>query len=206
MAALKEAVEVVPYNQITLKKGAKLGVIACGIGYSYAMEAIKWLGLEEKVSVLKIGTPYPLPAKMTEQFLKAVPEILVVEELEPFVEDEVKVVAEDAGIVSKIHGKDVIPARRRAGRTGQAAEALSKLTGVKPPVDFEAQDKLRDETAALLPLRPPTMCAGCPHRLLFTLLILPASSMSVRPALPPCAPAISAATPLALTRLSTPMM
>ncbi len=41
------------------------------------------------------------------------------------------------------------------------------MTGVKPPVDFDAQDKLRDETAALLPLRPPTMCAGCPHRASF---------------------------------------
>ncbi|HTY81268.1 MAG TPA: hypothetical protein VMB24_00635, partial [Dehalococcoidales bacterium] len=163
METIREAVENLTYNQITLKKGAKLGVIACGISYSYAMEAIKWLGLEDQVSVLKIGTPYPLPVKMTQAFLKAVPEILVVEELEPFVEDEVKVVAEDMGIISKIHGKDFIPLVGELG-VRQAAEALVKLTGVKPPVDFAALDKLRDETAALLPARPPTMCAGCPHR------------------------------------------
>ncbi|MGD0794554.1 MAG: indolepyruvate ferredoxin oxidoreductase subunit alpha [Dehalococcoidales bacterium] len=166
MAKIKEAVETLPYNQMTLKKGARLGVIACGISYSYAMEAVRWLKLEDKVSILKIGTPYPLPVKMTEQFLKAVPEVLVVEELEPFVEDEVKVVAEDVGILAKIRGKDLVSLVGELG-VRQVAEALCKLTGVKPPVDFAALDKLRDETAALLPLRPPTMCAGCPHRASF---------------------------------------
>jgi indolepyruvate ferredoxin oxidoreductase alpha subunit len=163
MAKIKAVVDALPYNHITLKKGAKLGVIASGISYGYALEAIRWLGLEEKVSVLKIGTPYPLPEKLTQQFLKSVPEAVVVEELEPFVEDGVKVIAKDADIAVKIHGKDVISLVGELS-TRQVAEALSKLTGVKPPVDFAEIDKIREETAALLPLRPPTMCAGCPHR------------------------------------------
>jgi NADPH-dependent glutamate synthase beta subunit-like oxidoreductase/pyruvate/2-oxoacid:ferredoxin oxidoreductase beta subunit len=156
-------VETLPYNHVTLKTGAKLGVIANGISYGYAVEAVRWMGLEEKVSVLKIGMPYPLPEKMTRQFLKSVPEVLVVEELEPFVEDEVKVIAKDADINVKIHGKDMLALAGELS-TRQVAEALSKLTGVKPPIDFAEIDKLREETAALLPLRPPTMCAGCPHR------------------------------------------
>ena len=166
MAKIKGVVDTLPYNQLTLKKGAKLGVITSGISYGYALEAIRWLGLEEKVSLLKIGTPYPLPAKLTEQLLRSVPEVLVVEELEPFVEEEVKVVAEDAGIIAKIHGKDVLSLVGELS-TRQVAEALSKLTGVKPPIDFAQLDKIREETAALLPLRPPTMCAGCPHRASF---------------------------------------
>jgi indolepyruvate ferredoxin oxidoreductase alpha subunit len=163
MAKIKDAVDELPYNHLTLKKGAKLGVIACGISYGYAVEAVRWMGLEEKVSVLKIGTPYPLPEKLTRQLLKAVPEALVVEELEPFVEDEVKVVAKDNDIAVKVHGKDVLALAGELS-TRQVAEALSKLTGVKPPLDFAEIDRLREETAALLPLRPPTMCAGCPHR------------------------------------------
>ncbi len=163
MARIKEVVDTLPYNHMTLKKGAKLGVIASGISYGYAVEAIRWMGLEDKISVLKIGTPYPLPVKMTQQFLKSVPEALVVEELEPFVEDGVKVIAKDSDISVKIHGKDLIPLAGELS-TRQVAEALSKLTGVRPPVDFAEIDKLREETAALLPLRPPTMCAGCPHR------------------------------------------
>jgi indolepyruvate ferredoxin oxidoreductase alpha subunit len=163
MAKIKGVVDTLPYNQLTLTKGTKLGVIASGISFGYALEAIRWMGLEDKVSVLKIGTPYPLPAKLTEQLLKSVPEVLVVEELEPFVEDAVKVVAEDAGILARIHGKDVLSLVGELS-TRQVAEALSKLTGVKPPIDFQEIDKIREETAALLPLRPPTMCAGCPHR------------------------------------------
>jgi indolepyruvate ferredoxin oxidoreductase alpha subunit len=163
MAKIKDAVDDLPYNHITLKKGAKLGVIACGISYGYAVEAVRWMGLDEKVAVLKIGTPYPLPEKLTRQLLKAMPEVLVVEELEPFVEDEVKVVAKDNDIAVKIHGKDVLALAGELS-TRQVAEALSKLTGAKPPLDFAEIDKLREETAALLPLRPPTMCAGCPHR------------------------------------------
>ncbi|MCJ7606044.1 MAG: thiamine pyrophosphate-dependent enzyme, partial [Dehalococcoidales bacterium] len=157
------AVDDLPYNQLTLKQGARLGVIATGISYGYAIEAVKWMGLEDKVSILKIGTPYPLPARLTKQMLEAVPEVLVCEELEPFVEDAVKVVAKDNDITTKVHGKDLLPL---AGEHNVrlVAEALSQLTGVKPPIDFAELDKLREETAALLPLRPPTMCAGCPHR------------------------------------------
>ncbi len=163
MAKIKEAVDKLPYNHLTLKDGAKLGVITSGISYGYALEAIQWLGLEDKVSLLKIGTPYPLPAELTKQLLKSVPEVLVVEELEPFVEDAVKVVAKDEDIRVKIHGKDLLSLVGELS-TRQVSEALCKLMRVKPPIDFAQIDKIRAETAELLPLRPPTMCAGCPHR------------------------------------------
>jgi len=163
MAKIKEAVDKLPYNHLTLKQGARLGVITSGISYGYALEAIRWLGLEDKVSLLKIGTPYPLPAELTKQLLKSVPEVLVVEELEPFVEDAVKVVAKDEDIRVKIHGKDLLSLVGELS-TRQVSEALCKLMRVKPPIDFAQIDKIRAETAELLPLRPPTMCAGCPHR------------------------------------------
>jgi indolepyruvate ferredoxin oxidoreductase alpha subunit len=163
MANIVAAVDDLPFNQLTLKKEARLGVITCGISYGYAVEAIRWLGLEDRVSILKIGTPYPLPAGLTKKLLEAVPEALVVEELEPFVEDAVKVVANDNDIRTRIHGKDVVPLVGELS-TRLVAEALSKLTGVKPPIDFAGIDKIRAEAAELLPLRPPTMCAGCPHR------------------------------------------
>ncbi len=163
MAKIKEAMDTLPCNHLTLKKGARLGVIANGISYGYALEAIRWMGLEDKVSVLKIGTPYPLPEKLTKRLLESVPEVLVVEELEPFVEDEVKVIAKDADINVKVHGKDLLALAGELS-TRQVAEALSKLTGAKPPIDFAEIDRIKEEAASLLPLRPPTMCAGCPHR------------------------------------------
>ncbi|MBN1176222.1 MAG: indolepyruvate ferredoxin oxidoreductase subunit alpha [Dehalococcoidales bacterium] len=166
MEKIKKAVDKLPYNHLTIKNGAKLGVITSGISYGYAVEAIRWLRLEDKVSVLKIGTPYPLPAELTKTLLNAVPGVLVVEELEPFVEEAVKVVAEDSDINVKIHGKDVLSLVGELS-TRQVSEALCKLLGVKPPIDFAQIDKIREETAELLPLRPPTMCAGCPHRASF---------------------------------------
>ena len=163
MEKIKAVVDTLPYNHLDLKKGAKLGVVTCGISYGYAIEALKWMGLEDKVSVLKIGTPYPMPEKLTKQFLENVKEVLVVEELEPFVEEAVKVIAQDNKITIKVHGKDMLSL---AGELSirQVAEALSKLTGTKTPVDWAEVDKVTKDTASLLPLRPPTMCAGCPHR------------------------------------------
>ncbi len=163
MAKIAAAADGLPFNELTLKNGAKLGVIASGISYGYAVEAIRWLGLEDRVSVLKIGTPYPLPAGLTKKLLEAVPEVLVAEELEPFVEDAVKVVAKDNDIAVKIHGKDILPLVGELS-TRIVTEGLSKLTSAKPPVDFAEIDKIRAEVAGLLPVRPPTMCAGCPHR------------------------------------------
>ncbi len=163
MERIKEVVDTLPYNHLDLKKDAKLGIIACGISYGYAVEAVKWMGLEDKVSILKIGTPYPLPEKLTKQILESTKEILVVEELEPFVEEAAKVVAQTNKIDVVIHGKDMLAL---AGELSVrlVAEALSKLTGVKSPVDFIDIDKITKDTASLLPIRPPTMCAGCPHR------------------------------------------
>jgi len=163
MARIRKAVDSLPFNRLALKDGAKLGVIANGISYGYTIEAIRLLGLEDKISVLKIGTPYPLPAELTKQLLKSVPTVLVAEELEPFVEDEVKVITKDNDIDVKIHGKDLLSLVGELS-TRQVAEALSTLTGVKPSVDFAAIDKIKIETESLLPVRPPTMCAGCPHR------------------------------------------
>jgi len=67
---IRRAVNTLPYNQLTLADGAKLGIIACGLSYSYTLEAIKWLELDDKVSVLKIGTPHPLPEEMVKRLLE----------------------------------------------------------------------------------------------------------------------------------------
>jgi indolepyruvate ferredoxin oxidoreductase alpha subunit len=160
---IKKAVNTLPYNQLKLASNARLGIIACGLSYSYALEAINWLRLEDKVSILKIGTPHPLPEELVLELLKSVKEVLVAEELDPFVELHVKAIAGDHNIPAKIHGKDLLP---RIGElsTRKVTEAVAQLTKTKTPVDFEAIDKLEQETTPLLPWRPPALCPGCPHR------------------------------------------
>jgi len=160
---IRKAVNTMPYNKLQMADKATLGIIACGLSYSYTMEAVKWLGLEGKVSILKIGTPNPLPEELIIKLLKSVKEILVVEELDPFVELHVKAIAADQNIAVKVHGKDVVSGIGELS-TRAVTEAIAKLTKSKLPVDFAALDKLQQEVAPLLPLRPPALCPGCPHR------------------------------------------
>jgi indolepyruvate ferredoxin oxidoreductase alpha subunit len=164
--AIKKAANTLSYNQLKLAAGAKLGIIGCGLSYSYSLEALKWLGLEDKVSLLKIGTPHPLPEALVIELLKSVKEVLVTEEVDPFVELQVKAIAGEHNIPVKIHGKDLLP---RIGElsTRKVTEAVIKLSGAKPPVNFARLDKLAEETAPLLPWRPPALCPGCPHRASF---------------------------------------
>jgi indolepyruvate ferredoxin oxidoreductase alpha subunit len=161
--AIKKAANTLPYNQLKIVRGAKLGIIGCGLSYSYSLEALKWLGIEDKVSVLKIGTPHPLPEELIIELLQSVKEVLVTEEVDPFVELQVKALAGEHGIPVKIHGKDILP---RVGElsTRKVTEAVVKLTGAKPPVDFAKLNKLAAETVPLLPWRPPALCPGCSHR------------------------------------------
>jgi indolepyruvate ferredoxin oxidoreductase alpha subunit len=160
---IKKAVNTLPYNQLKLASGARLGIIACGLSYSYAQEAINWLGIKDKVSILKIGTPHPLPEELVVKLLNSVEEVLVAEELDPFVELHVKAIVGERNLPVKIHGKDLLP---RIGElsTRRITEAVARLTKVKMPVDFAGIDKLEKETAPLLPWRPPALCPGCPHR------------------------------------------
>ena len=160
---IKKAVNTLPYNQLKPASGAKLGIIACGLSYSYTLEAVKWLGIEDRVSILKIGTPHPLPEELVLELLNSVKEVLVAEEVDPFVELHVKAIAGENNIPVKIHGKDLLP---RIGElsTRKVTEAVARLTKTKTPVDFASIDKLEQETTPLLPWRPPAMCPGCPHR------------------------------------------
>jgi len=162
-AKIKKRVNTLPYNQLKIAKGAKLGIVACGLSYSYTLEALKWLGIEDKVSLLKIGTPHPLPEELVIKMLKSVREVLIAEELDPFVELHVKAIAGENNIPVKIHGKDLLP---RIGElsTRKVTEAIASLTKSKLPLDFAAIDKLEKETAPLLPWRPPALCPGCSHR------------------------------------------
>jgi indolepyruvate ferredoxin oxidoreductase alpha subunit len=163
LAKIRAAVNDLPYNQLHLRPGAKYGLIASGISFAYATEALELLGLKDKISLLKIGTPFPLPEKLVRDLLSSVPEVLVVEELEPFVENHVKIIAHESGLTTKIHGKDLVPTTLELS-TRKATEALAKLTGMTSPISFSSIDAVLKETQPLLPERPPTMCPGCPHR------------------------------------------
>ncbi len=139
---LSEYVNSLAINREELTDENEIGVVCSGAVYEYVKEALP------SANVFKIGTSYPLPIKALQAFSKKVKEVIVIEELEPYIEDAMKA----AGIACK--GKDIFSLQGE----------ISVLT-IKEK--FEGAVK---PTAEQVPARPPVMCAGCPHRGVFYVL------------------------------------
>lgn len=159
---LREEFENSEFN-VVVENGSDLGIISSSAGYNYAVEATRILGI--KPAMLKLGTTYPLPEKLIGDFLKKRKTVIIVEELQPFLELYVTAIAKDANPAVKIYGK----------WTGHFSEAfeynpnlvvdgIAKVLGKKPPVDYAAIMAKADELKKGLSDRPPTFCPGCPHR------------------------------------------
>jgi len=138
-------------------RGKKLGFISAGMPYSHLLDALDYLMIQSKVSVLKLGMIYPPPKKLILQLLKNCDEILIVEELEPVIENLVKIIAYDAKITIPIHGKDTFPLPGEFPAE-LYLEKLSDFVGLE-----YHSDKLSDSNIELPP-RLPLLCPGCSHR------------------------------------------
>lgn len=147
-----------PFNE--LRGEGKRLVVASGVSYAYALEALETLRAEAKL--LKIATPYPFPEGLALRALQGVEEALVLEELDPVVEDALQQLCGKAGLSVRIRGKRSgdLPF---AGEYGVelAQEVLGAFLGLARP-KAEALPP-----APPLPVRPPVLCAGCPHRASF---------------------------------------
>ena len=144
--ALKEMAETSPLNRVE-ENGSKIGIIAGGIAYMYAKEA-----LGDKADYLKIGIVYPLPEKKIKEFASKYDKVFVIEELDPVIEDFCKSVGVD------VIGKDVF--------TLQGEYTPSMIKKAVLGTDAPEFDVIDEPT----PVRPPVMCAGCPHRGTFYVL------------------------------------
>ena len=144
--ALKEMAETSPLNRVE-ENGSKIGIIAGGIAYMYAKEA-----LGDKADYLKIGIVYPLPEKKIKEFASKYDKVFVIEELDPVIEDFCKSIGVD------VIGKDVF--------TLQGEYTPSMIKKAVLDIDAPEFDAIDEPT----PVRPPVMCAGCPHRGTFYVL------------------------------------
>ena len=126
---------------------SKIGIITSGICYQYAREVFP------DASFLKLGLTYPLPEKLIREFAENVGELIVIEELEPFIENYVRMLG------LKVEGKKFFTNR---GELGTAAIRKSYF-GEEPASATTGED-------VKVPARPPVFCAGCPHRAVFYVL------------------------------------
>ena len=156
---LREEFSSYPGNSITGNSHSKKGIATHGISYTYVMDA---LDKNTDVKILKVATPFPFPERLAVEFLTGLDEVLCIEELDPIIERELTYICGKYGLHVKIRGKlshDVKPAGENT--CGCVAENLHLFLGTEIP-----KGVTRDEPPAL-PVRPPVLCAGCPHRASF---------------------------------------
>ncbi len=140
------------YN--TVEGEGQVGVITSSVAYTYAKE---WM---EDVSILKLGMTNPLPEDMIADFIRDKDMVVVVEELEPFLEDQVLRIARQNGIGTPVFGK-------RTGHMPRAFEYDPDVISSIGIVPVRAGKEPLKPPAMALPSRPPMLCAGCPHRATF---------------------------------------
>lgn len=144
--ALIEYAESTELNRAEMGEDTSVGIITDSTSYQYAREV-----LGDKVSILKLGMINPLPEKLIKDFAQKVDKVIVLEELDPIIENHCK----QLGI--KVAGKDTFPI---CGEFSQ--NLVRKCLGMKEPEHITIEENV--------PARPPVMCAGCPHRGIFYIL------------------------------------
>lgn len=159
--AEKAAGEMPELNRI-IPGEAKTGVITAGSEFNYALEALDALGIHD-FPILKLGIVYPINPELVEKFAQGLQKIIVVEELEGFIEAEIKRILFEKKMLREVHGKDLFTAVSELN-TDIVIRGLSKATGKKEPVDYAAIQAKYGKAIAKALQRLPGMCPGCPHR------------------------------------------
>ena len=154
------SVEFSEYKGNTIEGNGPIGIACGGISYAYVKEAIR--GHEEDFTVLKIATPYPFPKELARQFLLGVEKVICFEELDPYIEDAL--IYEYGNLSLEID--NFIEGKRtgtvRLGGELSAAEVgrvIEDVTGIETSIPYQ-----EPADTPVLPVRPPVLCAGCPHR------------------------------------------
>ena len=152
----------IPYNSITGQ--GPWGVICSGVSYNYVQDAVSDLGLADKVKILRLGFSHPLPKNLILEFLKGCLKVLVAEEGEPFMEEGVRALAQEAGVTFPIMGKgEGLFSRLYEFDPAMVRRVMAAYFGV----DYTASAALSLDDVPPLPARPPNLCAGCSHRATF---------------------------------------
>ncbi len=144
---LKEFAEEFPENRMEIND-TSIGIITSGISYQYSKEVFP------EFSYLKLGLVWPLPKNLISQFFKKVKKVYIVEELDPFLEENIRAM----GFKPK-GGKDLFPICGELNPLLIEKGILGKRFKPRKPVIEES-----------LPPRPPNLCPGCPHRGIFVAL------------------------------------
>lgn len=148
---LAEYAETFPYNKVEWGDRS-LGIVANGVAYQYAREVFP------EASFLRLGMSWPLPEKLIRDFVSQVDKVVVVEELDPFLEEHLKIMG-----IEVAAGKEFFPILDEFN-PGIVRDAAYEAGLVEETVEVQKVD------TGELPPRPPVLCAGCPHRPVYYML------------------------------------
>ena len=144
--------EELPCNRVEWRDRS-LGIVTCGVAYQYAREVFP------NASILRLGMTYPIPAGLARQFAAGVQRLIVLEELDPFLEEELCLL----GISTE--GRAIFP------RCGELNPAIVRECAIRAGLLPESsRTPCADVPTPPLPPRPPILCPGCPHRAVFHVL------------------------------------
>lgn len=151
--------ELSSYKYNSISGSGKKGIASGGVSVAYAKEALAILGADCKF--MKISTPFPFPENKSLEFLNGLEEVLVYEELDPVIEKELTYICGKHGINVTVRGKLSGDVPSAGENSVEAAEKIiASFLNLPVPETIEQPD-------IPLPVRPPTLCAGCPHRASF---------------------------------------
>lgn len=148
-----------------LRKGIATG----GISFTYAMETLEQMDM---IRLLKVATPHPFPEKLALQFLEGLDEVLCLEELDPVIERELTYLCGKYHLPVKIYGK-LTHHVKNAGENSRdsVSQNIFSFLNIEDSADTDSECISGQSTADVkppaLPIRPPVLCAGCPHRASF---------------------------------------
>ncbi len=144
--------ESYPYNRIEPGQ-PHIGIITCGVAYQYAREVFP------DAPILHLGMTWPLPEQLIRRFAASVEKLIVIEELDPFIEEAVRLM----GI--PVEGKSIFPI------TGELNPRVVREAAIQAGLlPASAHVPLPEVEVGPLPARPPVLCPGCPHRGVFYVL------------------------------------
>ena len=152
MGRIARRAEDLPCNRVEWRDRA-LGIVTCGVAYQYAREVFP------QASILRLGMTYPIPAGLVRRFAEGVRRLVVLEELDPFLEEEIRLLG------LEVEGKAIFP------RCGELNPAIVRERAIEAGLLPESA-RLPQASLSLPPLppRPPILCPGCPHRAVFHVL------------------------------------
>ena len=164
LEALRSEFENCEYNHYSGPESAQKLIVAGGTGRLYAQEAMVRLGVEDRAGLLTLGTLWPLPEDYIMSYLRPAKEVLILEEVDPFLEEHLEALAGKHRLSIAFRGRDdgALPKIGELDPDNVSA-AIAAFTGAALP------EKKTASTLAL-PEREMTFCAGCPHRATFHIL------------------------------------